>query len=63
MKLMTFYEILVVLQLTLVKLQSTLLTLLSGLSDNDCKISVPFEQIQNSEVSNLAMVKVRKSAP
>jgi hypothetical protein len=28
---------------------------------DDCKISVSFEQIQNFEVSNLAMAKVKKS--
>jgi hypothetical protein len=30
------------------------------LSKDDCKISVSFEQVQNFEVSNLAMVKVKK---
>ncbi len=31
------------------------------LSKDDCKISVSFEQVQNFEVSNLAIVKVKKS--
>jgi len=34
--------------------------LLLVLSKDDCKISVLFEQIQNFEVSNLGMAKVKK---
>jgi hypothetical protein len=33
--------------------------LLPVLSKDDCKISVLFEKIQNFEVSNLAMAKVK----
>jgi len=44
------------------KLQSTLLTFVSVLVllEDDCKILVSFGQIQNLEVSNLLMAKLKK---